>query len=152
MLLSIGTAYSPQLHRQESEKGTALRLGVLPHGKSLIRIAKNHIATSLDCERTFNDFLTDLPDSAQWSRFLRINPELDEGILNLDDVSGMRPLKERVRERLTRNIRMREDIRQVATRLVASCFYLEMKSPFTEDSDGILAANGTYTVCVLDKT
>lgn len=93
-----------------------------------------------------NDFLAGLPRSAQWSRFVRINPELNGDVPSLDNVSGMRLLRERVRERLSKNIQMREQIHKVATRLVASCFFLEMKSTFTEDADNSFAACGTYTI------
>ena len=120
VVLSIGTATSLLSHGNESPSSSALPLGVIPDIKHKIKIAKNHLASVHDCEKTWNDFLANV-DANHLSRFVRLNPQLNMQIPKLDDVDSLRTLRQAVHDRMTQHLK----IKQVANRLISSCFYFE---------------------------
>ncbi|KAI9712097.1 MAG: hypothetical protein M1820_001806 [Bogoriella megaspora] len=114
IVLSIGTATSPQLRKTAKEKVPVVPpVGVISHGKQLLKIAKDHVASSLNCEKTWDDFLGHVPKSMDWSRFIRINPELNMNIPALDEVQSLETLRAAVVARMTEHM----DIVKVASKI-----------------------------------
>lgn len=142
LIVSIGTSFNPHARRVPVKKSSAARLGVFAHGKILAKIAKDHIAASLDCERTWSEFMSTLPDSARNSRFVRLNPELQEDPPELDDVSRMKSLQDTVRAQMSENPR----INKLAMQLAMTSFYFETTRPLQEYEKGIFVAQG-YIFC-----
>jgi hypothetical protein len=116
----------------------APKRGVVTHGRLLAKIAKDVIHSSLNCERLWNEYIGDLRGSVDWSRFIRINPEIDD-VPRLDEVHRMKILQETVRNR------MQDDpiIKKVATRLVCSSFYFELVGAIAEESPTKFTATGS---------
>jgi hypothetical protein len=137
VILSLGTSYSPSLHKDESEIMDPPRRGVLTHGKFLAKIAKDVIHSSLNCEKAWNEYIGDVRGSVDWSRFIRLNPEVDD-VPRLDEVHRMKALQETVRNKMKND----PAIKKVAGRLVCSCFYFELLGPIAEESSTKLAATG----------
>jgi hypothetical protein len=137
VILSLGTSYSSSLHRNESEPMEPPRRGVLTHGKFLAKIAKDVIHSSLNCEKVWNEYIGDVRGSVDWSRFIRLNPEIDE-VPKLDEVHRMKTLQETVRNK------MKDDptIKKVAARLICSCFYFELVGSIVEESPTKFTATG----------
>ena len=144
LIISIGTSFNPHARRVPVKKSSTTRLGVLAHGKNLAKIAKNHIAASLDCEKTWSEFMSTLPDSVRSSRFVRLNPELREDPPELDDVSRMKSLQDTVRAQMSGNSR----INKVAMQLAVTSFYFETTRPLQEYEDGIFVAQGDHQALV----
>jgi hypothetical protein len=116
----------------------APKRGVVTHGRLLAKIAKDVIHSSLNCEKLWNEYIGDLRGSVDWSRFIRINPEIDD-VPKLDEVHRMKILQETVRTR------MQDDpvIKKVAARLVCSSFYFELVGAITEESPTKFTATGS---------
>ncbi|TKA79397.1 hypothetical protein B0A49_02614 [Cryomyces minteri] len=86
MIVSIGTSFNPQSRRVQPEKMQVPRYGVVSHVKSLIKIAQDHIASSLDSEKTWDEYLSTLaPPLTHRQRFIRISPELRKDPPRIDD-------------------------------------------------------------------
>jgi predicted acylesterase/phospholipase RssA len=134
VLVSIGTAYNPRSHRQPMDnKSPTSPSGVFAHGKSLLKIAIDHIASSLDSEKTWEDFTIMLPmSSTPRSRYIRINPQLPEDPPRLDEVGSLRYLQEVVRNQMLDS----PHIKGVADRLLVTSFYFEKTEPIKFDVDG----------------
>ncbi len=92
--------------------------GFISHLKTFKRIAKDHIAVSLDSERTWLSWLQTQQEHAE--RFVRLNVSCNKDPPRLDDVQSMPQLRQYVQEQYALN-RLIEDI---AHRLVASSFYV----------------------------
>lgn len=122
IVLSLGTAYNAQLHRAESEKITSTsKRGVISHGVVLINLLKNHMATSLECEKIWDSFLLHLPKAVQLSRFVRINPQLTGEVPEMDDVKELQSLQMKARNFLRHN----ERIEKLSWQLLATSFYFQ---------------------------
>lgn len=80
------------------------------------------MATSIECERIWRNYLDQLPRSIRSTRFVRINPELPDAVPNIDDVDKMVPLQEALESWLDNQSKVKE----VAMQLVATCFYFEL--------------------------
>jgi hypothetical protein len=80
------------------------------------------MATSIECERMWRNYLDQLPRTIRSTRFIRINPELSDTVPNIDDVEKMEPLQEEVESWLDNQ----KQVKQVAMQLVATCFYFEL--------------------------
>lgn len=99
------------------------RLGVPSHLSTLLKIAQDHIAMSLDSERTWKSYL-DLVASKHEDRrrFVRINPALLDAPPKLDDVAAMYRLETEVKGWVKDNYQ----IQRVALQLVATMFYFQI--------------------------
>lgn len=143
IIVSVGTSYNPAA-RPSSDKALSprySRLGVLSHGKSLMKIAIDHIASSLDSEkawRSYMDVLHPLPN--QKARFTRINPQLKENPPGLDEVDRLPYIKEIVREMSSTDV----NIQNVALRLIASSFYFEKSQTVELAPDGSIHVKGLF--------
>ena len=124
IIISVGTCYNPAA-RSSAEKGTSPlspRLGVSSHGKSLMKISIDHIASTLDSEKTWRSYMDVLdPPLSQKGKYIRINPQLKENPPRLDEVDRLPYIQEAVREILSADV----SIQNIALRLIASSFYFE---------------------------
>ena len=138
MILSIGTTFRPTA-LLSPEAAASSRTGLFAYGKSLYKIAIDHIQASLDSERAWETYMNVLEPPPEYrNRFVRINPALKEDPPKLDDVGRMRYIQELVREQ----IRQDSQIQQVAVQLVATCFYFERSGAVEALSDGSYQCKG----------
>ncbi|KAF1991096.1 hypothetical protein K402DRAFT_436349 [Aulographum hederae CBS 113979] len=145
IVVSLGTATSPSLKRTESVQ--IAQRGVVSHAAALLRIAKNHLATSIECERIWEKYLDNLPRNIKQSRFVRVNPELTGEVPSLDEVKAMPELQKNVRNRLKQDFR----IKSLAFQLLATSFYFELLGPIAETKGSGWVAEGRI-VCRLQNT
>lgn len=138
ILVSIGTSFSSERDRSEINRGNRPHRGVVAHGRALLQIAKDHVSSSLDCERSWDDFLNSLPKIVKQSRYIRLNPELDGHVPTLDEVGCVESIQNTVRTLMSRN----PIIQQLAFRLTATSFYFELMEPILEISSGGYSAQG----------
>ena len=143
IVVSVGTSYNPAT-RSSSESALSPRsprLGVFSHGKSLMKIAIDHIASSLDSEKAWRSYMDVLnPPPNQKARYIRINPQLNENPPGLDEVDRLPYIQEVVREMSSTNV----SIQNVALRLIASSFYFEKSQPVELSSDGSIHVKGLF--------
>lgn len=140
IVVSIGTGFSRN-SRPADDKSIPLRRGVLSHGKSLYKIAKNHIATSLDSETTWETYMNILqPPPIQRSRYVRLNLQLAEDPPKLDELHQMKYIQDLTRDRFSDDGR----IRRVALQLIASSFYFEKSAPAESIGDHAFRCKGPF--------
>jgi hypothetical protein len=124
ILISIGTGHNAKkMELPVAPKATAIppKRGFISHFKTFKRIAQDHVAVSLDSERTWISWLQTLPNPQEHAkRLVRLNVSCNRDPPSLDDVQSMRQLRIYVQEQYALN-RLIEDI---AHRLVASSFYV----------------------------
>ncbi|KAL9097592.1 MAG: hypothetical protein Q9165_000488 [Trypethelium subeluteriae] len=139
VVASLGTAFSPSLHRAESTKMAAsARTGIIAHGSQLLGMLKNHMATSIQCERIWTDFTVHLPKHIKLSRFVRLDPELGIDVPQLDEVDHMERLQRSVRQQFQQDTRLKA----LALRLVATLFYWETFKQLGEPEGGACVIEG----------
>lgn len=143
IIVSVGTSYNPA-PRSSAEKALSPlspRLGIFSHGKSLVKIATDHIASALDSEKTWGSYMNVLhPPPNQNSRYVRINPRLKENPPSLDEVDRLPYIQELVREMSSTDV----SIQNVALRLIASSFYFEKSQAVELASDGSVHIKGLF--------
>ena len=143
IMLSIGTSYNPaaRLSAEKASSPLSPRLGVFSHGKSLMKIATDHIASTLDSEKTWRSYMNVLhPPPSHKARYIRINPQLKENPPSLDEVERLPYIQEVVREMLATDV----SIQNVALRLIASSFYFEKSQAVELKSDGSVNITGLF--------
>lgn len=140
IVLSIGTSFNPDATRRTSMQRTStLKLGALNHAKNLLKIAMDHIASSLDSEKTWENYLEILnPASPHRCRYVRLNPRLTEDPPPLDDVDRMLDIQGTVRASMLNDDR----VRQVAMQLIATSFYFEKTGQQETLAEGGLEIKG----------
>lgn len=142
ILLSIGTSHNPQSHKRVPEKPVAPKLGVFSHGKSLLKIAIDHIASTVDSERLFRNYMSILPFTGDHqSRYVRINPQLSEDPPPLDGVNRLSYLQAVVRGQMAESL----EVKRVAKQLIASSFYFEKTEAAKMEMDGSFLHYGAQT-------
>jgi hypothetical protein len=141
IILSIGTSYNPNSSRRRNlQRPSAPHLGVLNHAKQLLKIAIDHIASTLDSEKTWNDYIEVLnPQSADADRYVRINPQLSKDPPALDQVYMLEALQADVRQIM---IAERDTIKKVARHLIATSFYFEVLGRPEETSESGITCRG----------
>jgi hypothetical protein len=133
IILSIGTSYNSLSVPRKAVQSPTLRRGLINHGKQLLKIVMDHIASTLDCERVWEEYMEVLnPSSRDEYRYVRLNPDLLENPPALDQVNKMKPLLEMVRRQMQKHKRIDE----VACQLIASSFYFEKSGPIETLPDG----------------
>lgn len=138
LVVSIGTTFCPN-SRSSSVKASAPRLGVWSHGKALYKMAIDHIASTLDSEKTWEIYMSILqPPPIYQSRYVRLNPKLDGEPPHLDEVHRMEDFKGIVRGKWREN----QQIRKVAYQLIASSFYFQKSAPMESTADQIFRCRG----------
>lgn len=143
VIVSVGTSYNPAARSSVEKALSPLspRLGVFSHGKSLMKIAIDHIASSLDSEKAWRSYMNVLnPPQNQKARYIRINPQLKENPPGLDEVDRLPYIQEVVREMSSTDV----NIQNVALRLIASSFYFEKSQPMELASDGSVHIKGWF--------
>lgn len=141
IILSIGTSFNPNSSRRKNQKRpSAPHLGVLNHAKQLIKIAIDHISSTLDSEKTWKDYIDVLnPQSADEDRYVRLNPQLSGDPPALDEVYSIEGLQAEVRQLM----RAKGDtIKRVARQLIATSFYFEISGRTGETSDSGMSCRG----------
>jgi len=141
IVVSVGTTFSSRLHRQESERAAAVatpRRGVYNHISALLKIAKDHVFSSFNSERIWIEFKSGIPKSVEWSRFVRLNPELTEDPPLLDEVHKMKALQSTVRSKMAQDA----CVKRLALQLLATSFYFELAGPISETDSGLFEAQG----------
>ena len=140
LILSIGTTFK-NTSPTSPEALMSPRTGFFAYGKSLYKIAVDHMQASLDSEKAWDTYMSVLQPPREYrSRFIRINPQLDEDPPRSDDVGQMQYIQELIRER----IRDDKQIQRVALQLVASCFYFEISAAVEELSDNSYQCKGRH--------
>lgn len=140
IVVSIGTAFGPKPGSVVENLATSRR-GVVSHGKVLYKMAKNHVAVSLDSQMTWENYLSVLqPPVAYRSRYVRLNPRLMEDPPALDEVSRMQFIQDLTREKFHDDDR----IRRVARKLIASSFYFEKSTPAEANEGHGFQCKGGY--------
>lgn len=123
ILISIGTGYnSMKMTSPTVSKPLANppKRGLISHFQTFKRIAQDHVAVSLDSERTWKSWLQTLPNSLENAkRFTRLNVSCTGDPPLLDDIKSRPRLQQDVRDQYTLN----RSVEDVAHRLVASSFY-----------------------------
>lgn len=148
IVLSIGTTFNPN-SRSSGEKASGSRLGVWSHGKSLYKMAIDRIASTLDSEKTWETYMSILqPPLVYRSRYVRLNPKLDEEPPRLDEVHRMEDIKGIVRKKWLES----QEIRKVAHQLVASSFYFEKHAPMESTADQIFRFRGVICCRLLQNS
>ena len=136
----MGTTYNSAAGRS-TEKAALPRLGVVSHGKTLYRIAMDHIASALDSEKAWYSYMNVLqPPSNHMAKYIRLNPQLHEDPPRLDEVERMSYIQDMVREMSIADNR----ISKVALRLISSSFYFEKSQSVELASDGSVEIRGMY--------
>jgi len=139
IVLSIGTSYNPHPRRPVDEKSATPTLGVVSHGKSLLKIATDHIASTVDSERVFSNYMSILPFTGDnRSRYVRLNPKLSEDPPRLDEVDRLSYLQTVVRGQMAES----PEIKKVARQLVATSFFFEKSEAAKIQIDGSVTSYG----------
>ena len=137
-MVSVGTTYNSAV-RSSNNKMPSSGVGLLSHGKSLYKIAIDHIASTLDSEKTWHSYMSVLqPPSSHRLRYVRLNPQLSEDPPRLDEVGRMPYIQEKVREDLNSD----NKIQRVALQLIASSFYFEMLHSAEVAQDRVVQCKG----------
>ena len=124
ILLSIGTGKSSthlakEAERWEKHKDESRWSKLVPKVFQIVFARMNDI---LDSETTWKKFFVNVIQPGTSQRYIRINPELTTAPPALDEKDRLLSLEDDVKRSLGS---MHEQIRGVADRLVASCFYFE---------------------------
>lgn len=109
-----------------------------PMGK-LIKIMKNRVENILDTEIRWLDFMSDANARGHEdvkNRYWRINPNLMENPPALDDVQKL-PVLQRRMHQIMKHADFQKQTGEIARRLVASSFYLEVLTSLPQDSENI---------------
>lgn len=141
LVLSLGTCYNAAAGGTTAPETPPPRSGFLSYGKSLAKMAFDHVKSSLDSEKAWHSYMNVLsPPSDQRLKYYRLNPQLDGPPPALDQVEDMLPLRDRVREMLSTEGR----VLKIASHLVASSFYYEVTNVAAErrGSEGITCKGG----------
>ena len=76
------------------------QLGVFSHGRSLYKIVIDYIASALDSEKAWDRYICILqPPREYLTRFVSLNPQLQDDPPSLDDVDRMQKINDSVRSR-----------------------------------------------------
>jgi hypothetical protein len=140
IILSIGTSYNSLSARPKPlQPPSGPRRGIINHGKQLLKILMDCIASTLDSERVWNDYVDGLNLSSRDAhRYVRLNPDLFEDPPTLDQVDKI----EYIRNIVRRKMRVDERIGQVALQLVATSFYFETTGQIEALPDGGFECQG----------
>lgn len=122
LLLSIGTGYSSKEKRRRADRlGDNIETGLSGGLKQLLRIAFDAIDSTLDSNRTWDDFHYGLTAENRW-RYKRMNIDLDKPPA-LDEVAAIKDLEAKAKAALIQDPKVKE----IAHRLVASLFYFTLE-------------------------
>lgn len=133
VVVSVGTMYCGKYEPKRKAKWVSSPKGIVAHFKFLAKMASDHLHTSLDSQRTWDEFLSVRGPSRQDSaRYVRLNPELDVHPPKLDEVDQLEYLEDLTRFHMGGS----HQIQTLARQLVATCFYFEATGDTREDETG----------------
>jgi len=138
LVLSIGTLFCPKTKVRHTAKWAPPPKGILANLKFLATMAYDHLHTSLDSQRTWNEFAS-LAGLDQ-RRYVRLNPELDVQPPKLDEVDKMQFLEEETR----RLIGGDQSLKRLARQLLATSFYFEDGDPKEDAAGNHFEVEGQY--------
>ena len=160
ILLSIGTSCNSTTRREAQESlSTTSGLGgaqekVFQKGQKttqmgkFIKIMKNRVENILDTEICWLEFMSDANarghEDAE-NRYWRINPDLTENPPALDDVKKFPGLQRRMHQ-IMKHADFQKQTGEIARRLVASSFYLEVQTSLPDDS-GMVFCGMAFLFC-----
>lgn len=126
LLLSIGTGFDPTPKPDGDKQGrrTRAKRGALEFAKIVLKIATQQIESSLNCERTWTDFLRSIQmqDEDKAAKYRRLTIQFPNDLPRLDQVDQMPRLKEVTEKFCAEN----PLIDEIATKLIASLFYFRL--------------------------
>ena len=100
----------------------------VPEMSKVIKILKNRVENTLEAEISWLEFISDIDareDEDARQRYWRINPKLAEAPPAVDDVQKLPLLRHRSHQ-IIKHADLQRQIGEIARRLVASSFYLEV--------------------------
>ena len=104
-----------------------------------IKIMKNRVENILDTELSWLDFMSEANARGHEdvkSRYWRINPNLKGNPPALDDIQKL-PVLQREMHLIMKHADFQQQMGEIARRLVASSFYLEVPTSLPPDSKNI---------------
>ncbi|TIA13191.1 hypothetical protein D6C80_06414 [Aureobasidium pullulans] len=123
VIISVGTGHNlTKLEKRKAApfKPTATR-GIIAQGVFLTKMAKDHIAVSLDSEQTWKDFLASSKKSDDRFRYVRLNTSFPAEPPLLDDLSMLSELREMAKKQFAGQYQTN----MLALKLVATSFYFQ---------------------------
>ncbi|KAM0713999.1 hypothetical protein Q7P37_010963 [Cladosporium fusiforme] len=133
VVVSIGTLFCSKIETRRTARWTSSPNGIVAHFKFLAKMASDHLHTSLDSQRTWEDFIgSRRPAVHDKQRYVRLNPELDSQPPKMDEVDQLGYLEEVTRYCIGGD----EKLKRLARQLVATCFYFEVVGDAREDAIG----------------
>lgn len=138
VVLSVGSGANvdPEPEQSSEEDSTWWKIWTKVPGRDIWRLGKiavDHLANSLDSERTWKQYLDERNPGAR-HRFVRLNTALPDPVPELHEVSKIDSLLEQTINYWERS-EQKQQIANIAHRLVASCFYLTLLGSREEKSD-----------------
>lgn len=135
IVLSLGTGYLVTRKQRVNEQASR---GVISYFKLLRQIAVDHVKSSQNSEDQWHAVMDRVPKGLK-SRFMRQTCWFSTNLPKLDDVTR---LEELINE--TKMQRSHSEIRDIANRLIASCFYFEpVPDGVKKNEDGSVTIVGT---------
>lgn len=134
LLVSLGSCYNPNSNVTRDDSPLP-QSGFWSYGKSLLKIAYDHVMSALNSEEAWHAYMNVLsPPSNQRSKYFRLNPELDEEPPLLDQVEHMSIIKQKV------NLIMCDNnvVQRLASHLIASSFYFQVTGVEREPLGGVM--------------
>lgn len=123
VIISVGTGHNlTKLEKRKAApfKPTATR-GIIAQGVFLTKMAKDHIAVSLDSEQTWKDFLASSKKSDDRFRYVRLNTSFPADPPLLDNLSMLSELREMAKKQFAGQYQTN----MLALKLVATSFYFQ---------------------------
>ncbi|THV63889.1 hypothetical protein D6D28_10317 [Aureobasidium pullulans] len=121
--ISVGTGYN--LNKLERNKAVPFKptptRGIIAQGAFLVKMAKDHIAVSLDSEQTWKDFVASTKKSDDQFRYVRLNTSFPTDPPPLDDLSMLSELREMAKKQFSGQYQTN----MLALKLVATSFYFQ---------------------------
>ena len=114
---------------EEGSRRRVLRREKVPQPRKFINILVNRVGNILDTELTWLTFMSEAirGDQDDKSRYHRINPNIGEEPPKLDETKKLPHLRHRMTH-VMKNAAFHNQIGEIARRLVASSFYVEVPS------------------------
>lgn len=130
VVVSIGTLFCGKTEKKRTTKLGSSPKGILAGSVSVAKIASDHSHTTLDSQRTWEEFIQ-VRGLARHDRgrYIRLNPELDIQPPRLDEVEQLSYLEEMTRFLMGGEYKLQ----RLARQLVATCFYFEVVSDAPRD-------------------
>lgn len=143
VVVSIGTLFCRKIKHERTTKWVASPKGIVAHFKFLAKMAHDHMHTSLDSQRTWEEFISIRgPAGQDKARYIRLNPELEVQPPKMDEVDQLESLEEIARFRMGGDYKLQTLARQ----LIATSFYFETVGDVRENSAGkLFEVDGQYS-------